>query len=155
MSAAIRAGRMTDLDALLAIEHRAFSGDRISRRSFRRFLERHSCSLLVADWGDCLVGYALVLFRRGNAAARLYSLAADASPPISGVGRLLLVAAEQEAHARGASGMRLEVRADNARAISLYERSGYRRIGHKADYYADGEAALRFLKPLDGRIDRT
>jgi ribosomal protein S18 acetylase RimI-like enzyme len=45
--------------------------------------------------------------------------------------------------------MRLEVREDNARAIGLYEKSGYRLFGRKPGYYADGATALRFEKTLE------
>jgi ribosomal protein S18 acetylase RimI-like enzyme len=139
---------------LLAIECAAFSGDRISRRSFRRFLPSDTCSLLVAELKDIVVGYALVLFRKGNAGARLYSIAADLAANIPGVGRLLLEAAEETARRRGASELRLEVREDNARAIALYEKSGYRRSGFRPDYYADGAPALRYVKSLKERDGR-
>ena len=39
------------------------------------------------------------------------------------------------------------MRADNARAIALYERSGYRLFGQVPGYYEDGAMALRFEKP--------
>ncbi len=45
--------------------------------------------------------------------------------------------------------MRLEVRIDNAPAIALYEKSGYRSFGAVEDYYQDGAAALRFEKTFD------
>jgi len=42
----------------------------------------------------------------------------------------------------------LEVRADNARAIALYEERGYEKFGTVADYYEDGASALRYRKRL-------
>jgi ribosomal-protein-alanine acetyltransferase len=151
MTAAIRKGRMSDLDALLAIEAEAFSGDRLSRRSFQRLLGNDSSSLLVAESQGDILGYALVLFRKASALARLYSVAVRASRPLAGTGRALLAAAEEAARSRGAEEMRLEVREDNARAISLYERSGYRRFGLRPDYYADGATALRYTKQISNR----
>lgn len=151
MTAAIRKGRMSDLEALLAIEAEAFSGDRLSRRSFRRMLGSDRTGLMVAECEGFVLGYALVLFRKASRLARLYSLAVRASRPAPGVGRMLLSAAEHDARSRDAKEMRLEVREDNARAISLYERSGYRRFGARPGYYADGATALRYQKRLSDR----
>lgn len=151
MSAAIRIGRVPDLDALLAIENAAFSSDRLSRRSFQRFLAGRTSSLLVAELRGAIAGYALVLFRRGGMNARLYSIAVDVSRRASGVGRQLLASAEDEARDHGAAELRLEVREDNARAVALYERSGYRRFAAVPNYYADGATALRYGKSLGER----
>lgn len=145
---------MSDLDALLAIEAAAFAGDRISRRSFRRFLGGDShASLIVADGDGAILGYALLLFRKGVAHARLYSLAADVRRQVAGTGRQLLAAAEQNARSRGATALRLEVREDNVRAIALYEKSGYRRLRAAPGFYADGATALRYVKPMTDRDD--
>ena len=48
----------------------------------------------------------------------------------------------------GAERLRLEVRADNATAISLYERRGYVPIGRRDDYYEDGAPALRYEREI-------
>lgn len=139
---------MSDLDALVAIENAAFVGDRLSPRSFRHLLRSHSCSVVVAEMGGSVLGYALVLFRKASRRARLYSIAVDSTAHAAGVGRALLAAAERSARERGATQMRLEVREDNARAVPFYEKAGYRRFGVKPGYYADGATALRYAKPL-------
>lgn len=148
MKVDIRPANESDADALAAIENTSFEADRISRRSFRRLLGRRSCALLAARSETGLLGYSLVLFRKGSSVARLYSIAVNGTGG-AGVGRALLQAAEQAAMQRGQKRLRLEVREDNARARELYERSGYRYIGMKQDYYADGMPALRFEKQLD------
>jgi ribosomal-protein-alanine N-acetyltransferase len=145
MPAEIRPARASDVDALAELENTAFQADRISKRSFRRMVGSRSATILVAAGQHAVVGYCAVLFRAGSRKARLYSLAAARG---SGIGRMLLVAAEDTAAARGCEEVRLEVREDNARAISLYEKCGYRRLGRKPDYYADGTAALLYEKPL-------
>jgi ribosomal protein S18 acetylase RimI-like enzyme len=40
------------------------------------------------------------------------------------------------------------VRADNRSALRLYESRGYRPIGRREDYYADGMAAIRYARDL-------
>ncbi len=142
----IRPARPADLDALVAIEERVFPGDRLSRRSFLRLLTGATAAVLVAEEAGRVAGYALVLFRRGSDAARLYSIAV--APGVVGVGKLLLSACEALAARRGARSLRLEVRCDNDRAVALYRRNGYAEFDRVPAYYEDGEMALRFRKEL-------
>ena len=144
----IRPGEPGDIDALLALEWSAFSGDRLSRRALRRFLAAPHRPVIVAAIGEALAGYALVATRKGGRRARVYSLAVDPRFARRGVGRALLQACEHYAGARRRAALTLEVRYDNAPAIALYESLGYRLIGEHADYYDDGAAALRYAKPL-------
>ena len=46
------------------------------------------------------------------------------------------------------------MRYDNAAAIALYEKWGFRQFGEHEDYYADGAAALRYEKVLVARPAR-
>ena len=147
----IRSGRLADLDRLVAIENAAFEGDRLTRRSLRAHLMKPTVRLLVAETDVAgfaqVVGYALIAFRKGSHKARLYSIASDPQHRL-GLGRPLLAACEQEAARRGAESLVLEVRADNARAIALYEARDYTRFGTIEDYYEDGTAAVRYEKRL-------
>jgi ribosomal protein S18 acetylase RimI-like enzyme len=144
----IRPATGGDLEALVALEQHAFATDRISRRGFRRLVGSGSAAVLVAEIDGCLAGYALVLFRTGNAIARLYSIAAARGFAGRGVGASLLAAAETAGLARGASRLRLEVRETNAPALALYHKAGYRLFGRRPRYYQDGAPALRFEKRL-------
>ena len=63
MPAEIRKARASDVDDLAAIEKAVFSSDRISRRSFRLFIERETAETLVAEIDGRVGGYAIVLFR--------------------------------------------------------------------------------------------
>lgn len=146
MSLEIRPARASDLDALVAIEQAVFETDRISRRALRALIMGDHPIVLVAEAAGAIAGCCVILTRADSHMARLYSLAA--APGRTGVGRALLNGAEAAARARGLAGMRLEVREDNARAIDLYERAGYRVFGKKPGYYADGASALRFEKPF-------
>lgn len=145
----IRPGTLADLDALLDLENRSFTTDRLSRRSMRHFLLSPTASLVVAGDGASLVGYVLVQFRPRSAIARLYSIAVAPHMNGRGVAPLLMVAAERAAEQHGRRAMRLEVHDHNTRAIARYEKSGYRQFGRYRDYYDDHGDALRFEKPLE------
>ncbi|MGC1539837.1 MAG: GNAT family N-acetyltransferase, partial [Xanthobacteraceae bacterium] len=93
-AAKLRRGRMSDLDALLAIEEAVFATDVLSRRSLRRFLATTGATLIVAEAAGKLAGYALVLYPPRSMFARLYSIAVAPHIGRRGVGPLLLAAAE-------------------------------------------------------------
>lgn len=146
----LRPARPEDLAALVAIEQACFSGDRISRRSFRRFLDSPGAVLIVAEAAGGLRGYALLLFRAGTALARLYSLSVDPGARGAGLAARLLAAAERAAFDRDRIVLRLELREDNEAARRLYLGAGYRPLGRVPEYYEDGTAALRMEKRLHG-----
>jgi ribosomal protein S18 acetylase RimI-like enzyme len=141
----------SDVDALAALERENFESDRIPRSSFRRLVSRPSATIVVAQSGKQLAGYCLTLFRQGSAVARLYSIAVSREFAGAGLGRALLVEAEDAAARRGCRELRLEVRLDNERARLLYEKAGYALFGKRDSYYSDGLAALRFRKALAPR----
>jgi len=151
----IRPATLRDLDGLVELERRCFATDLISRRSFRHLLTRANASILVAVEDGALAGYALVLFSRGTALARLYSIAVDGAFRGRGVGRGLLAAAEAEALARGCVSMRSEVRFDNAASLALFESNGYRRFEELEDYYEDHMGAFRFERTLAPQLELT
>lgn len=144
----VRPAVEADLDALLAIENACFTHDRVSRRSFRRFVLGGRAAVLLAETDKGAVGYALVLFRAGTVLARLYSVAVLPAAQGTGLGRLLMQAAEVAAVDRDCLLLRLEVRPDNDAAIALYKLLGYRAFEHIPDYYEDHSDALRMQKAL-------
>jgi ribosomal protein S18 acetylase RimI-like enzyme/predicted double-glycine peptidase len=144
----LRAAVGTDLEELLRLEALAFSHDRLSRRSFRRWLRHQSCVFLVGDDPEGLCGYILVILRRGTRLARLYSLAVDPACRGRGLASLLISAAELAARQRGSLHMRLEVAQNNEPAITLYQKLGYRQFGLYRHYYEDSSDALRLEKPI-------
>lgn len=144
---ASRPAEPRDLDGLVALEHAAFASDRLDRRALRHAVRSRSILALVVE-DDGIVAYALVETRRGSEIGRLSSIAVSPASAGRGMGRALLHDAEAAAAEAGCRRLRLEVRADNAAAIRLYEREGYALIDREPDYYEDGETALRFEKAL-------
>ena len=145
----IRDASRADLAGIVALEQRVFDYNQLSRRSFRNFLASRSADLIVAEAGGALIGYALVCYRIGSAAARLYSICADNATGRRGVGRELLKHAEMRARGRQCATLALEVKDDNEPAIRLYRAMQYREFGRYDAYYEDGRGALRFTKALE------
>ena len=135
-SVRVRRAEMSDLDDLVMLEDQTFDSD--------------SALVLVASANHRnFLGTAVVFFRKGSHVARLYSIASKPEARGKGVGAALLDAVETAARQRRCRVVRLEVREDNAGAVRLYERLGYRLIGHYPHYYQDGTHAWRYEKSLD------
>lgn len=145
----LRPASTDDLEDLLELEGRCFDGDRLSRRSFQRWLKHPEHRIfLVVEVEQKVLAYGLVLIHRGTWLARLYSIAVDTSLRGRGVGRMLMDALEAEAVRRDRLFMRLEVAKDNEAAIHLYQKLGYRVFGEWRDYYEDLGDALRMQKQI-------
>lgn len=145
----LRPAHEGDIDALLELEDTCFSTDQLARRNFRWMIRRaHATFILAEAAGDKLAGYVLVLYRRGRSQGRIYSIAVNPAMRGKGIAEALLMDAEQHARQQGCRSMRLEVRPDNAAAIRLYEKRGYRAFGHYPGFYEDGTDALRLEKEL-------
>jgi len=144
----IRSATKNDLERLVEIENTCFTSDILSRRSFQRFIRAGAHDLKVATLDNEIVGYTLVLYRTGTSLARMYSIAVMPDQQGKGIARKLMQAAEEAGLNRLCSFMRLEVNVNNAPAIHLYEKLGYRTIGKISNYYDDGADALRMEKRI-------
>lgn len=137
-----------DIDALWALEQRCFSSDRLSRRRMRYYAQASHAEFVVARHAQHVVGYALLLCRRGTQLTRLYSIAVDPDARGLGVAGSLLRALEERALLRGKPFMRLEVAVDNQPAIALYKKMGFKQFGMYSHYYENDADALRMQKAL-------
>ncbi|SFP89976.1 ribosomal-protein-alanine acetyltransferase [Nitrosomonas cryotolerans] len=137
-----------DITQLLVIENRCFARDTLSARSFHWMLEKGHADIILIEVDHNIVGYSLLLYRRGTSLARLYSIAILPECQGSGLGTALLKHAEQAAQKHDCVYLRLEVRSDNTTAIACYKRLGYRQFDTKQDYYEDHSAALCFEKRI-------
>ena len=87
-----------------------------------------------------IVGYAGITIYPPE--AEVQTIAVAPLQQRHGTGRALLETLLGESVARGCSRMLLEVRADNAAAISLYESFGFVINGRRRDYYGAGHDAV-------------
>ena len=148
MSLTIRRASTTDLSALLALES-TFPGDQLQREHFRHLLTRARADVWLCVATDGVAGNAIVLYRTGSRRARLYSLVVAPWARGRGIARTLMATVNQAAAARSCNSMTLEVRCDNAPAINLYRKLGYRFIERLPRYYEDGQDGFRLECSLD------
>lgn len=90
----------------------------------------------------------MILARAIAGEAEILTLAVIPTRRRQGLGRALLSAAMTEAARRGAAVMFLEVAAANAPAHALYAAAGFRPIGRRRRYYANGGDAVTMARDL-------
>jgi len=148
---ALREAHWTDIPALAALERDLFAHDAWAEPTWWAELAgRPRRDYVLLTDADGVVGYAGL--DHGGDVADVMTVAAAPRAQGQGLGRRLLVELERRALARGAASVLLEVRADNAAARRLYERSGYTLLSTRRRYYQPGDIdALVMRKRLSHR----
>lgn len=144
----LRRAERVDVDRVLEIEKEGFAHP-WSRELVERELDHAWSRLLLAEDGPGgpVVGY--VVFWIVHDEVHILNVATSLAARRRGVGRALMVAAEEEGRRRGARLSTLEVRRSNAAAIGLYVVLGYRQVGIRPNYYAEErEDAIVMVKNL-------
>ena len=129
--ARLRPMREDDLDAVLAIERRAYAFP-WTPGIFRDCL-RAGYPAWVLEQDAVVIGYGVL----SVAADEAHVLNVCAAPEVQGRGhgRRLLRALVQQARGRGARRLFLEVRPSNPHAMALYHDEGFNEIGRRPRYY--------------------
>ncbi len=104
-----------------------------SESSLEQELENENAHFLTALFGGEVVGYIGVIEICGE--ADITNVAVDTRYRRFGIGEKLLESAEIGAIERKCESITLEVRTSNKAAISLYEKSGYERVGIRKGFY--------------------
>ncbi len=122
------------LDAVLAIEQTAYAQP-WSRGNFADSLRAgYQAQLLLAD--DAILGYFIAM--KGVDEVHLLNITVAPDHQGQGWGRVMLDALAIWSRGQGAQWLWLEVRVSNQRALQIYERHGYRRVGERKGYYPAG-----------------
>ena len=137
----IRRMRMSDVDAVAAIEKATFARP-WSRESFRQEMERNKAArYLVAEKDGQVIGYAGAWIILDE--SHITNIAVAEQERGRGVGRKLTGALMQYISNLGAAYATLEVRVSNERAQHLYKSLGFVSVGKRKRYYEDnGEDAF-------------
>ena len=119
------------LDDVLRIEKSAYAHP-WTRGNFADSL-KSGYQLLALMGGDTLIGYFVAM--EGVDEVHLLNITVAPEFQGQGFGVLMLDALAVWARSRQALCLWLEVRESNARAMQVYERFGYRRVGERKHYY--------------------
>jgi ribosomal-protein-alanine N-acetyltransferase len=128
---AVRAMREDDIDAVMAIEQRAYPFP-WTHGIFRDCL-RAGYSMWLAEREGQIVGYGVLSIAAQE--AHILNICIDPDAQGSGYGRKLLRLLMRSARMQRAERVFLEVRPSNPRAIALYDEEGFNEIGRRPRYY--------------------
>ncbi|MFN3389906.1 MAG: ribosomal protein S18-alanine N-acetyltransferase [Allosphingosinicella sp.] len=140
--AAIEEGSTRDLDAVMRVMEDSFDpayGEAWTAPQCAGLLPLPGVWLTLAKAGTEVVGFALSRVVAGEAELLLLAVARRAQG--RGVGALLVRRFMDDARARGARRLHLEVR-DGNHAVALYRRLGFREVGRRRNYYSGRDGQL-------------
>jgi len=141
----------TDLEALCALERQSFpAADAFSRAQLRYLLSSPRASFHLVRREGRVVGSAILLRRRTprGPSGRLYSMAVSPDCRGQGLGRVLMDDVLAACRREGIARLTLEVRADNAPAVALYRKYGFRTAHELPDYYGPRQPGLKMVADL-------
>lgn len=132
----IRKAKPSDVALLYALEKKLFSSENypLSRGSLAYHIRNNL--LYIAEVGENIIGYVLVLIKRKN--AKLYSIGVDEGYRGRKVAKKLLEFIFAELASFGFKSLILEVRVDNDAALSLYKKLGFSVTKSLKSFYRDG-----------------
>ncbi len=150
----IRLAKIDDIEAIYQIEKASFPGlTAYSKRQLAHLILKANSSTLVETENGTLHGFIIITYRKRSQIGNVETIDVDPHFQRQGVGRRLLVAAENDMKEHGKKISQLEVSEGNHAAIKLYQKAGYT-IKHRiAGYYRfehnGSHDAIRMIKPLD------
>lgn len=150
---------MDDIDRIMAVMEAAFDpqwGEAWTRRQVEGSLMMPSTHYRLLDAagaepGEDALAAAFAMVRAAPGEEELLLIATVPQQRGKGLGARMIELLAQDARARGADRLFLEMRENNP-AVSLYERQGFTPIGRRKGYYTTGNGsridAITFAKPL-------
>lgn len=141
----LRNANHADLEEIMAIETVTFAGDAWSRKVMESELRSRAAHYIVTEADGGIVGYAGVRIAGQDADVQTIGIAEAYRG--QGRGRAMMQELISWASDQGSLQMFLEVRADNPKAIALYESLGFEQIDTRHGYYQpDGVDAIVMMK---------
>ena len=137
-----------DIPVLVSLDKELFPYSPWSSGQYREEISAPTRRFIVAlDEGQIIIGYAGV-FAPGGAEADILTVGVISKYRGQGIARELMAGITKWAIDQGSIAMMLEVKTDNAAAISLYESLGYSKLNIRKDYFGSGLDALVMRKEL-------
>ena len=150
VSFVIRDFKPDDFEILWRIDQECFPpGISYSRPELKAYIQhRGSFTLVATDSSDKIRGF-IVAYK--GPVGHVVTIDVIATARRSGVGSLLLRAAEDRLQAAGSRAVGLETAVDNTAALSFYKRLGYNVVRTWPGYYSNGLDALVLRKELPAK----
>ena len=137
-----------DIPVLVSLDKELFPYSPWSAGQYREEISAPTRLFVVAiDDASSVIGYAGV-FAPGGAEADVLTVGVVPQHRSQGIARALMAQITEWAVAQGSIAMMLEVKTENAAAISLYESLGYSKLNIRKDYFGSGLDALVMRKEL-------
>jgi ribosomal-protein-alanine N-acetyltransferase len=136
----IRAGAAADIPVFARLHAAAFD-EPWDEKALSELLAMPGAFALMASsesHGLPLQNLGFLLCREAGGEAEILTVAVAPEARGRGLGRLLMEAAAARTVALGGHALFLEVAADNAPALALYGKCGFRTVGLRPGYYARG-----------------
>lgn len=136
----LRDARLTDMDAVAELERISFPIPWKREFFASEVGQAHRFNRVVRAPGGVLAGYVFCAFAGGE--IHVNKIAVDPLYRRQGVARLLMKEVLDFSARIEAEEIYLEVRPSNLPARNFYMTLGFREVGRRPQYYADGEDAL-------------
>jgi len=142
----IRDFKVEDFETLWRIDQECFPpGIAYSKAELRAYIRHRNSFTLVAEDNDRLGGF---IVGHHGPIGHIITIDVIAEARRTGVGSLLLAAAEERLRQSGSKAVGLETAVDNASALTFYKRHGYSVVRTWPRYYSNGVDALVMKKDL-------
>jgi len=102
----------------------------LTLKYLRRRLADETCTFLVAEQSDRVIGYIVCKHDKWNSSIYIEELFVRQDSQHKGVGSALLTAAEKYAQTRRARAIFLDTRKENNKALQFYKKHGFSIAGH-------------------------
>ncbi len=150
MAIVIREYQPEDFLSLWRMDQECFApGIAYSKQELKAYIhDRGAFTLVAEDVTKKAIKAAGFTVVHGGATGHVITIDVIAAARRSGVGSLMLKAAEERLRAEGSRAVGLETAVDNLDALSFYKRYGYSVIRTWPRYYSNGVDALVLRKDL-------
>ncbi|MEM3823778.1 MAG: GNAT family N-acetyltransferase [Candidatus Bathyarchaeia archaeon] len=140
---------LKDLHSILELERKSGETSKEDLRAlFKLDNPNEKCYFFVAEHEGRIVGYSRMHLCKWNNSAFIIQLLVDPTHRRKGIGTLLLKFMEDFAREKRARVLMFDTSVDNAPALQLYFKNGFKICGYNDKIYENGKIALYLAKEL-------
>jgi ribosomal-protein-alanine acetyltransferase len=149
MALSIEDASTQHLDRLYEIEIECFKREAFTKRQIAGLLTYYNSVSLIAKVNDEIVGFimGMLYVERNLLIGHILTIDVSVAHRQKGIAEKLLEEIEKIFKEKGANMSCLEVKEDNLAALSLYKKSGYKKIAKLKNYYGNAHG-IYFRKDL-------